>query len=187
MSEKIKTSKEQFLQALEQCSTREQLAEYLGLSYSTIGRRLKEYGISTFKRKFDETKFLELYNQNYSDSEIAKILNVNHGTISSYRNKLGLTQNFLYKRDSLKKSILELNQEDNSIEEISQKLNLDSRVVEYFLSKNEIDLKNYSISNEEFQVIIGGLLGDSSITLNRSKEQANLRYAHSEKQKEYGI
>lgn len=187
MSEKIKTTKEQFLQALEKCSTRNELVEYLGLSYSTIGRRLKEYGISTFKRKFNEAEFLKLYNQNYTDSEIAKILNVNHATISDYRNKLGLVPNFSYKRDTLKKQILLLNQNDNSVDEISQKLNLDSRVVEYFLSKNEIDLKNYSISNEEFQVIIGGLLGDSSITLNRSKEQANLRYAHSEKQKEYGI
>lgn len=187
MSEKIKTTKEQFLQALEKCSTRNELAEYLGLSYSTIGRRLKEYGISTFRRKFDETEFLKLYNQNYTDSEIAKILNVNHATISGYRNKLGLAQNFLYKRDSLKRQILQLNQENNSIDKISQKLNLDSRIIEYFLSENKIDLKNYSISNDEFQIIIGGLLGDSSIALNRSKEQANLRYAHSEKQKEYGI
>lgn len=188
MSQKIKTSKQDFLKALEVCNTRDELAEYMGLSYSTINRRLKEYGISTFKRKFDESQFKKLYDEGLTDSEIARQLNVSNSAISEYRNKLKLPSNFSYNRDALRKQIKEYNQSGKTINEISNILNLDTRVVDYFLNFQEItNFDNYTLSNEEFQVLIGCLLGDGNISLNKSGHQAQFRFAHSEKQKEYCI
>lgn len=188
MSQKIKTSKQDFLKALEVCNTRDELVEYMGLSYSTINRRLKEYGISTFKRKFDESQFKKLYEEGLTDSEIARQLNVSNSAISEYRNKLKLPSNFSYNRDQLRKQIKEYNQSGKTINEISNILNLDIRVVDYFLNFQEIvNFNNYNLSNEEFQVLIGCLLGDGSISLNKSGYLAQFRFAHSEKQKEYCI
>ena len=188
MSQKIKTTKEDFLKALEVCNTRDELVEYMGLSYSTINRRLKEYGISTFKRKFDESQFKKLYEEGLTDSEIARQLNVSNSTISEYRNKLKLPSNFSYNRNLLRKQIKEYNQSGKTIDEISNILNLDTRVVDYFLNFQEItNFDDYNLSNEEFQVLIGCLLGDGNISLNRSGNQAQFRFAHSEKQKEYCI
>lgn len=47
--QKVKISKEDIEQAMKTCSTREQLANYFGVSLSTIKRRLKEFNLSTFK------------------------------------------------------------------------------------------------------------------------------------------
>ena len=188
MSQKIKTTKEDFLKALEKCNTRDELVEYMGLSYSTINRRLKEYGISTFKRKFDENKFKELYEKGLTDSEIARQLNVSNSAITDYRNKKKLQSNFSYNRDILRKQILDASKSGKNLEQISILLNIDIRVVDYFLNFNEItDFSNYSLSNEEYQVLIGCLLGDGNISLSRSNKQAQFRFAHSEKQKEYCI
>lgn len=188
MSQKIKTTKEDFLKALEKCNTRDELVEYMGLSYSTINRRLKEYGISTFKRKFDENKFKELYEKGLTDSEIARQLNVSNSAITDYRNKKKLQSNFSYNRDILRKQILDASKSGKNLEQISILLNIDIRVVDYFLNFNEItDFSNYSLSNEEYQVLIGCLLGDGNISLSRNNKQAQFRFAHSEKQKEYCI
>lgn len=49
VKQKVKISKEDIEQAMKTCSTREQLANYFGVSLSTIKRRLKEFNLSTFK------------------------------------------------------------------------------------------------------------------------------------------
>lgn len=88
MKQKIEISKEAVEQVMKTCSTREELATYFKVGLSTINRKLKEFNLSTFKRVFDEKKFEELYKEGLTDAEIARKLNVSHGTISNYRNAL---------------------------------------------------------------------------------------------------
>lgn len=184
MKQKIEISKEAIEQAMKTCSTREELATYFKVSLSTIKRKLKEFNLSTFKRVFDEKKFEELYKEGLTDAEIARKLNVSHGTISNYRNVLNLKSNFSYNRDLLRTKILESNLSNS---ELSAQLNIDERVVEFFRNEPVIDLTTYSLSNDEYQIIIGSLLGDGNISLNKSKNLARFIFAHSEKQKEYAI
>lgn len=156
--------------------TREKIAEHFNVSLSTIKRYLKKHNLSTFHRIFDEKEFENLYFQGLTDSEIAKKLNTSTGTISNYRNKLGKCSNFTYNRDLLKQSIKNGDYE-----------NKDSRVIDYFLNFDESIFKKWSCSDVEFQVLLGSILGDGCIHLNRSGNLGHLRFAHSEAQKEYGI
>ena len=184
MKQKIEISKEAIEQAMKTCSTRDELATYFKVSLSTINRKLKEFKLSTFKRVFEEKRFEELYKEGLTDAEIARKLNVSHGTISNYRNALNFKSNFSYNRDLLKTKILESNLSNS---ELSTQLNIDERVVEFFRNELVIDLTTYSLSNDEYQIIIGSLLGDGNISLNRSKNLARFVFAHSGKQKEYAI
>lgn len=184
MTKKIKISKETIEQAMKTCSTREQLANYFEVSLSTIKRRLKEFSLSTFKRVFNEKEFEKYYKEGLTDSEIARRLNVSNNTISNYRNSLNLKSNFSFNRDLLKTKILE---SKLPIEELSAQLNVDRRVIEYFKNEVQIDPLNYVLTDSEYQVIIGSLLGDGSITLNRNNNLGRFIFAHSEKQKEYAI
>lgn len=164
--------------------TREELTQYFGVSLSTIKRNLKKFGLSTFRRIFNESDFDKLYNKGLTDSEISRQLNTAVGTISNYRKKLNKSTNFKYNRDLLRNQI---QTSSGNIEQISNILNIDSRIVDYFLNFNESVFENWECSEKEFQVILGSLLGDGSIVLNRSKNLGCLRFAHSEAQKEYAI
>lgn len=184
MSAKIEISKESMVEAMKFCHTREELVEHFKVSLSTIKRRLKEYNLSTFSRVFDESLFLQLYNEGLKDTEIAKKLNVSDGTICVYRNKLCLKKNFKYKSEQITDSILNLFIEGKSIDEISSILQLDQRLVNWTINRKSI-YKDYVLNDTEFQVFLGGLLGDGSIS--KGKHTSRFCFAHSEKQKEYGI
>lgn len=180
----INISKDKIEFAMKTCPTRNDLAKYFNVSLSTIKRFLKKYNLSTFHKKFNELKFIELYNLGWTDAKIAKTLQVSCATITNYRNSLNLNKNFKYNNEILEKQILDLSELTNL--EISKKLNIDVRVVEYFKNK-PITNNDYKLSNLEKQIIIGSLLGDGNISLNKSKHLAHFIFAHSSKQKEYAI
>lgn len=184
MSAKIEISKESFIEAMKSSHTREDLVKYFNVSLSTIKRRLKEYNLSTFSRAFDESLFLKLYNEGLNDIDIAKKLNVSCGTISVYRRNLGLKKNFKYKNEEITDNILNFYHKGESIDTISENLNLDKRLVDWTINRLDVD-KNYRLNNLEFQVFLGGLLGDGSIS--KGKNTSRFCFTHSEKQKEYGI
>ena len=184
VKQKVKISKEDIEQAMKTCSTREQLANYFGVSLSTIKRRLKEFNLSTFKRVFSEEEFERYYKEGLTDAEIARRLNVSNATISNYRNSLNLKSNFSYNRDLLREKILKSNLTE---EELSDQLGIDIRVITYFKTEPKIDSSTYELSAEEYQIIIGSLLGDGNLALNKSKNLGRFTFAHSEKQKEYAI
>lgn len=185
---KFLITKEQLLNAMLTYKTTKELALHFNVSLSSIRRRLKKFNLSTFSYSFDTKKFLELYNKGYNDTEISRELRVCHSTISDYRNKLNLKQNFSYNREQLKNKILNLGKISKlSVQQIANQLNVDYRIVLYFLNEPNIDLNKYLLSDEEYQVLIGGLLGDGNITLSRSKNLARFIFAHSESQKEYCI
>lgn len=187
MSKKIEITKEQLMVAIKNgFNSEKKLVDCFNTSLSTIRRRLRENNIKLFKRKFDETRFMELYNNGLYDTAIAKELGVSIDAINSYRHKLGLPKNFKYKRDVLRESILTKYSEVKSIEEVAKILNLDERLVDMFLNTSDVNY-NYKLSESEEQIIIGSLLGDGNISYNKSGNQAHFVFAHSAKQKEYCI
>lgn len=187
MSKKIKITKEQLEEAIKNgYDTQKKLVDFFKVSKTTIIRRLSKYKIKLFKYKFDTNVFLELYKNGYNDCEIGRILNISNTAISRYREKLGLKSNFLYKREILRNQILECFNRTKSIEQTAQQLNLDYRLIELFINEKIVSY-DYQLTNVEEQVIIGSLLGDGSISCNKSGNQAKLVFAHSPKQKEYCI
>ena len=186
MVQKINLTKDDFVTAMEFCNTRQELADYFHVSLSTCKRRLKEYGLSTFKRVFDTSKFMELYNSGLNDCEIAEKLNCKSSTISYYRNSLKLKPNFHYNRDILIDKCKSL-ASDKSIKEIANELNLDERIISYFINEPDLPKTEKELTDDEFQIIIGDLLGDGNLSLNKSGNLGQLRFAHSSAQKEYCI
>lgn len=187
MSKKIIITKEQLEQAIKNgYDSEKKLISYFNTSLSTIRRRLRENNIKLFKYSFDTDKFLILYNQGLNDTDIAKQLNIDHRVISCYRNKLKLKKNFSYKYENLKNLIISNYTNLKDINQVSEKLNIDKRLVKMCINEKPI-LPSYQPSEEEIQIILGSILGDGNLSLNKSKTKGHLIFAHSEKQKDYCI
>lgn len=187
MSRKINITKEELLTAISNGHNSEKsLTEHFNTSLSTIRRRLREAKIKLFKYSFDTTRFNELYQLGYNDTDIAKQLGVSHSTISDYRNNLKLSKNFKYKTEIEKDNIKLLQNAGKTVEEISELLNLDTRLVEMYLNESTIS-DDYVLTPIEEQIIIGSLLGDGNISTNKHNTKSHLIFAHSQKQKDYCI
>ena len=173
--------------AMEICTTRKDLAEYLNVSLSTIKRRLKEYNLSTFKPSFELDDFMKLYNQGFNDTELAILTKKSRSAVSRFRVKNNLKSNFKYEYEKIEEEILNLQNEDLTELEIANELNIDLRIVKYFLyQKNNLESLE-ELNNEQYQIFLGSMLGDGNISLNQSGNLARHIFAHSEKQKEYFI
>ena len=186
---KKEITKEQLELLIPEVNTREDLAIKLNVSLSTIKRNLKKFNLSfsELKKKFSKEDFMKLYDLGYNDYEIAKNLNVGRTVIMRFRNKLSLKSNFEYSSQILYNNVIELAKTLNE-EEIAKKLELDVRVINYYLNSRQTDLENKNkLSKEQFQIILGGLLGDSNISPSRSKNLYSYIFAHSGAQKEYAI
>lgn len=187
MSRKINITKEELLAAISNgYNSEKSLTEHFNTSLSTIRRRLREAKIKLFKHSFDTTRFNELYQLGYNDTDIAKQLGVSHSTISDYRNNLKLSKNFKYKTEIEKDNIKLLQNAGKTVEEISELLNLDTRLIEMYLNESTIS-DDYVLTPIEEQVIIGSLLGDGNISINKHNTKSHLVFAHSQKQKDYCI
>lgn len=180
-------TREALKNAMETCTTRKDLAEYFKVSLSTIKRRLKEYDLSTFKPSFELDEFMKLYDQGFNDSELAVLTKKSRSAVSRFRIKNNLKSNFKYEYEKIEEEILNLKNEDLTELEIANELNVDLRVVNYFLyQKNNLESLE-ELNDEQYQIFLGSMLGDGSISLNRSGNLGRHIFAHSEKQKEYCI
>ena len=187
MSRKINITKEELLTAISNgYNSEKSLTKHFNTSLSTIRRRLRDANIKLFKYSFDTARFDELYQLGYNDTDIAKQLGVSHSTISDYRNNLKLYKNFKYKIEIEKDNIKLLQNAGKTIEEISELLNLDTRLVEMCLNESTIS-DDYVLTPIEEQVVIGSLLGDGNISTNKYNTKSHLVFAHSQKQKDYCI
>lgn len=187
MSRKINITKEELLTAISNGYNSEKaLIKHFNTSLSTIRRRLRDANIKLFKYSFDTNRFNELYQLGYNDTDIAKQLGVSHSTISDYRNNLNLSKNFKYKTEIEKDNIKLLQNAGKTVEEISNILDLDIRLVEMYLNESTIS-DNYVLTPTEEQIVIGSLLGDGNISTNKHNTKSHLVFAHSQKQKEYCI
>lgn len=173
--------------AMETCTTRQDLADYFGVSLSTIKRRLSDYDLSTFKPSFELDEFMKLYNQNLNDTEIAKITGKSKSAVLRFRIKHNLKSNFKYNYEKLEEEIYQLIAENLTENEVAIELNIDIRIIKYLLHQKNNLISSEELSPEQYQIFLGSMLGDGCVQLTKSTNLGTFIFAHSEKQKEYCI
>lgn len=201
-------TKEKFLQEASKYYTRQELADALGASLSTVERMLNSFNLKSkdcFKQKerkikeqqttkgiYGNTiknkdlyrqKFLELYNKNLNDSDIAKELGVNNVTIHNWRVSMNLPSNFKYTKKFDENKFIDLYNQGLSYVDISKELNISKSYAQEYghslgLTPNKITLED--MSSEEFQIFLGNILGDGCL-----KQSGGGDFAHSLAQAEY--
>lgn len=208
----------QFLQAIKDYPNLNdrQLAQSLNCDKNVIYRKrvkLENKNIRHFKaRSISKEAFLELYEKELYDSEIAKILEVSESTINRLRNTLKLPINKIpiSKDENFQKEFIKTVYEVSTIKEACKILNLDNSVGKLLAKKLKIK-SSYSkkleinkrirentpiyikpstiikeLTSEEEEILIGTLLGDACLFVPKntnSAPQGSIR--HSLKQKEY--
>ena len=171
-----------------------EISQKSGASNSQIRRRREKYNLPINKsisnaRKVLEKYFEELYFLGKNDYEIAEILNLGKTTVQKYRNELKLKP--------VEKATIDLDKLESlfssgkSDEEIAQELKYSSyyvRSVRLKLGLKREEVKtpiHYSFNEEEFQVILGSLLGDGSLVKPHKNGRAILTFSHYVEQEEY--
>lgn len=137
-------------------------------------------------KKVNIEDFKKLYNQGLNDTEISKRLNVTHSCITYIRYKLKLSKNFKYKTTVSEEEYLKYYNQGLSDKEICKILKVGKQQVYYVRNKLNIGRnlhKRFNFNNVQMQVIVGGLLGDSS--LRNQYGTPILVFSHSLKQEEY--
>jgi DNA-binding CsgD family transcriptional regulator len=139
------------------------------------------------KLSFDPEKFKELHAQGMNDREIASVLNCKDSSIQSYRKKNNISSNFIYqcKIDDKLEEIKLLKEQGLGNRKISERLNIPRTSLMYLFRK--YDLKNIeytpkyaNLNHFQKSVLIGSLLGDSSIS-----KKFTFNIGHGIKQEEY--
>jgi DNA-binding CsgD family transcriptional regulator len=120
-----------------------------------------------------------------TNKEIAKVLGVHHQTISNCLSKNGFVKKTVNrKHNDLLEKIKTFIKKGMTQKQIALELNLTVRQVTCFCNHSKISNPNVSetvcFTNEEFQVILGSLLGDGNID-----NYGRLRLKHSSKQCKY--
>ena len=139
------------------------------------------------KLSFDPEKFKELYAQGMNDREIASILSCKDSSIQSYRKKNNISSNFIYqcKIDNRLEEIKLLKEQGLGNRKISERLNIPRTSLMYLFRKYNLKNIEYTpkyanLNHFQKSVLIGSLLGDSSIS-----KKFTLNIGHGIKQEEY--
>lgn len=134
--------------------------------------------------KFNE--FEKLYNQGLNDTEIGAALDVSPDVVYHERKRNSLKPNFKYKNRISKESFMSLYNKGLNDREIGEVLKEDRKYIFYIRSKYNLSSNDrYSellLTEEEEQIIIGGLLGDSTC---RTNINSSISFSHSLKQEQY--
>ena len=119
----------------------------------------------------DIQRLVELHKEGKTDVEIASIMNVSRQLVQVNRKKLGLVSNFSYEsfRKMDYKEVEKLVRENKTDREIAKLYNVKPISVYFFRKRNNIQRDNLHINkaieltNRQKSIIIGSLLGDSSL------------------------
>ena len=170
---------EEFIKAYNKKLTDKELGKLFNISENQVLRLRKKLNLKAHSRKFqliDHDSFMKYYNQNLQDKEIAKLLGVSKSYIHLYRNELHLP-----KVDPLKKEKDLILQGEKILSRSTRyKIRKQANLIKPFEAKDLI------LTDEEFQVILGSLLGDGNISVKHPKKGGGvLRIKHCLKQKDY--
>lgn len=141
-----------------------------------------------------EKQILDLYNQGKMDSEIGKILGIKRATIQYYRSTHNLPTKFTYDKISKidNNKFEELFNQGLSDYAIAKELNMSPdgvyshRIRHNYKRDNNLRLnKAITLTDFQKQVLIGTMLGDSSMRLGKGCLSPCITCAHGIKQKEY--
>ncbi len=131
---------------------------------------------------------LKLYSEGYNDCQISRMLGISNSAIQAYRNKLHLPK---VKRTVVDDRLLiELYNQGKSDEEIAKVFNISPKTVSRHrcrlrLVDNSKISKDYQYTEEQFQVILGSILGDGNLLKKYKKGGTILTIAHCDAQLEY--
>ena len=127
--------------------------------------------------------------QQYSYAELGKLLSVNEKTVRNLYKRSGLEkQQVRIGARELKKEIAELVKLKYTASEIAKVLNKTPRQITVFCNEQKIKLngsRTINFTNEEYQVILGSILGDGHIKTYKKAKSANLCFQHCLKQYDY--
>lgn len=191
-NKRIIISDDEFIKLYNEGYTQAEIARLTGISAAQASRRCKKLNLNSTKnnkanyKKIDKEKFLELYNRKIPDSQIAKEMGFSESKINSFRKSLDLPvvdrkhfidEDFIieYDKGYTDKELAEIFNVSSSY--ITQRRN------KLGLNYNEKEKEIIPLTEEEFQVILGTTLGDT--TLERRKKNTNGTCKHCIAQKEF--
>ena len=140
--------------------------------------------------EYEKNQIIELTNQNLSANQIAKILNRGTATIERFWRKNGLHSKFndIYcVVENHKDEIIKLINKGMSDLSISKIFNCSKTSIYSFRKKYKINreslryAKNIELSLEQKEILIGSLLGDSSLIQQKVIKFPYFSNSHSEK------
>lgn len=134
-----------------------------------------------------------LYNEGKMDSEIAKILKVSDSAIYYWRKKLNLKSKFTYSKISKinNSKFEELFNKGLSDYEIAKELNMSpdgiySHRMRYKYYRDSLSInKAIRLTDFQKQVLLGTVLGDATLRINKDSINPSISCAHCTKQEEY--
>lgn len=191
-TKRIKISDEEFLALYNLGYTQAEICRETGISCSQASRRCKKLNLDPTKNnkanyaKIDKNEFLKLYNNKKTDAYIASILNFSESKISSFRESLNLpiVDRRHFTDDDF---IIEYNKGCTD-KELSEIFNTSSSYIVHRrnilnLPYNIKNIETIPLTEIEFQVILGTVLGDT--TLEKRKKNTNGTCKHCVAQEEF--
>jgi DNA-binding CsgD family transcriptional regulator len=135
-------------------------------------------------------KIKELNNQGFKDTEIAEFLKLKVKKVRYHRNKLGLNSpKMISNKEEIKDYILIMFKQGLQDKEIALSLNISPSSVYSIRKKLGLERKKVSnkieISKELDSFLLGTLLGDSTIYLDKNCINSRYTCSHNKEQKEY--
>lgn len=150
-----------------------EICRQTGISAAQASRRCKKLNLDPKKNtkanfnEIDKNKFLELYNSRISDAEIARQFECSETKIKCFRESLKLK--IVDRRHFTDKEFLEVYNKNLSDKKISEILNVSEGYVTQRRNKLSLlfnkEIKEIiPLTNIEFQVILGTVLGDTHLS-----------------------
>ena len=142
----------------------------------------------------EKEKIVELYELGMMDSEIGKTLNINRATINYFRKSHNLKTKFTYDKiskidDSKFKELFNTGLSDYAI---AKELNMSPdgiyshRMRHHYIRSIDLRLNDSKpLTDYQKNVLIGTLLGDSSMRIGADSKNPSITCSHGLKQKEY--
>ena len=142
----------------------------------------------------EKEKIIELYELGMMDSEIGKTLNINRATINYFRKSHNLKTKFTYDKiskidDSKFKKLFNAGLSDYAI---AKELNMSPdgiyshRMRHHYIRSTDLRLsESKPLTDYQKNVLIGTLLGDSSMRIGADSKNPSITCSHGIKQKEY--
>lgn len=165
-------SDEEFLDLFEKGHSQAEICKITGISPAQASRRCKKLNLDSKKNsgvnysKIKESEFLELYNDRKSDAEIARIFKCSSHKVRLFRESLKLP--IVDRKHFTDVEFQEIYYEGYTDKELSEIFKVSNGYI--IQRRNKLNLAPHSqkiqitpLTDQEFQVILGTVLGDTHL------------------------
>lgn len=143
------------------------------------------------KRIFEVTKeqILDGISKTKSVKELCELLSLKYGTLYARCREYGISLRcYITKWNIEKEEFYKYYELGYSDEQIGKAIGIPGKIINEYRRKNKIPVRQkevFQFPQDQYQIIIGGLLGDSSMSISKTKKGASVTWRHSMKQKDY--